>query len=151
MTSAKISDFFYPLPTLSLSQISWFCSFRLLFGDPLPPATAEIIYGSPLTSETKFAQFLSARRQWQVFQNGGATRGEKESNWSSDRKEDWHRSLRTCCLMESNPTDENGQFHFFVTKLRIKLLSVCKFVWVKLRESFCLAAASHSRPCQAGA
>ena len=28
---------FCPLPPLSLSQISWFCSFRLLFGDPPPP------------------------------------------------------------------------------------------------------------------
>ena len=28
---------FGPPPPLSLSQISWFCSFRLLFGDPPPP------------------------------------------------------------------------------------------------------------------
>ena len=37
MTPAKFSDLFTPLPS-SLSQISRFCSFRLLFGDP-PPST----------------------------------------------------------------------------------------------------------------
>ena len=36
MTSAKFSDFFTPSP-LSLSQISWFCSFCLLFGEASPP------------------------------------------------------------------------------------------------------------------
>ena len=30
------TDFFYPLLPLSLSQISWFCSFCLIFGDPPP-------------------------------------------------------------------------------------------------------------------
>ena len=29
---------FYPLPPVSLSQISWYCSFRLLFEDPPPPS-----------------------------------------------------------------------------------------------------------------
>ena len=36
LTSAKFSDFLTPSP-LSMSQISWFCSFRLLFGEPPPP------------------------------------------------------------------------------------------------------------------
>ena len=32
----KIFGFLDPLPSLSLSQISWFCSFLLLFGTPFP-------------------------------------------------------------------------------------------------------------------
>ena len=48
MTSANCSDFFTP-PPLSLSKISWFCSFRLLFGEPPPPTTADVINASPLT------------------------------------------------------------------------------------------------------
>ena len=35
-------------PPLSAPQISCFCSSRLLFGDPPPPTTADVIYGSPL-------------------------------------------------------------------------------------------------------
>ena len=35
MMSAKFSDFLPP--PWSLSQISWFCSFSLVFGDPIPP------------------------------------------------------------------------------------------------------------------
>ena len=45
----KTFGFFDPLPPLSLSQISGFCSFSLLFGDPSPPTTADVMYGSPLT------------------------------------------------------------------------------------------------------
>ena len=43
--ASKMFGFFDP-PPLSLSQMSWFCSFRLLFVDPLPPPTADVIYGS---------------------------------------------------------------------------------------------------------
>ena len=44
----KIFEFFET--PLSMSQISRFFSFRLLFGDPLPPPTADVIYGSPLSA-----------------------------------------------------------------------------------------------------
>ena len=48
VTSAKFSDFFYPLPQLLLSQISWFCSFHLLFGDnPSPTHCGRHIWKPP--------------------------------------------------------------------------------------------------------
>ena len=49
---------FWPLP-LSLSHISWFCFFRLLFGDPLLPPTEDVIYGSPLNVITHLMNILS--------------------------------------------------------------------------------------------
>ena len=42
----KIFGFFDPLLPLSLSQISWFCSFCMFIGDPLPPPNADVINGS---------------------------------------------------------------------------------------------------------
>ena len=47
MTSAIFLDFLTPSSPLSLSQISWFCSFCLLFGDPTH-CTVDVIHGSPL-------------------------------------------------------------------------------------------------------
>ena len=45
---------FWP-PPLSLSQISWFCSFHLLFGDPLPPPhCGRHIWKPPIAAQWAF-------------------------------------------------------------------------------------------------
>ena len=48
VTSAKFSDFWTPPVISSYTEFTQPRSFRLLFGDPLPPPTAEVLYGSPL-------------------------------------------------------------------------------------------------------
>ena len=48
VTSAKLSDFITPTPFLSLSHSRNLCYLRLLFHDPLPPSSADVINGSPL-------------------------------------------------------------------------------------------------------
>ena len=48
---------------MSLSQISWFCSSCLLFGDPLTPHTAVVIYGRHLTQRHKVHN-QSTREKW---------------------------------------------------------------------------------------
>ena len=54
VTSAKISDLLPPPIPLSLSQISWLCSFRLLFGTPCPPPASDVLYESPKTKKTDY-------------------------------------------------------------------------------------------------
>ena len=53
MTSAKFSDLLTPLP-LSLSQISWFWSSRLLFGDPPPTHCERHMWKPPKYEWCKF-------------------------------------------------------------------------------------------------
>ena len=63
MTSAKFSDFFIP-PPLFLSQISWFCFFVCFLGTPLPPPTADVIYGSPLNKHVMMMSNWSDNLQY---------------------------------------------------------------------------------------
>ena len=44
ITMTRISQILVTPPPLSLSQISWFCSFHLLFGDPPPPPAADVMH-----------------------------------------------------------------------------------------------------------
>ena len=53
MTSAKFSDFFTPpLPPCHCHKSAGFVPFVCFLGTPLPPSTADVIYGSPHTSNT---------------------------------------------------------------------------------------------------
>ena len=56
-----------PPPPLSRTEISWFCSFRLLFGDPLPLPVRTSYMEAPLAAKSflvhllKFAAFAICR------------------------------------------------------------------------------------------
>ena len=75
MTSANFFRFFDPLPPLSLSQISWFCSFCLLYGAPPPHSLRTSYMEAPKpenqelscdtwTSSTMNLYFSSGRPRW---------------------------------------------------------------------------------------
>ena len=90
MTSTKFSDCLPPPPPpLSLSQISWFCSFCLLSGDSPrpPPITLDVIYGSPLKSNIVRAPLTDWQSVWSIWRGGGGGAGalpeQDASRWSA--------------------------------------------------------------------
>ena len=97
-------NFGFSPPPLTHTEISWFCSFCLLFGEPPPPSSADVIYGSPkrigkinFVSTVLSPQQLSRRRS-----------NIKQSSWlrspslSSGKLAVWptapHNSASALCL-----------------------------------------------------
>ena len=100
-----------------------------------------------LSLEATSAVLLSERRisKWlnSVWRFGGRA-GERSANKNHQNRR--HRRKEVCCWIS-----QTIPFQIEISKGFDRSTERCKFVWAKLRESFCPAAASHSRPRQAGA
>ena len=59
----KFLGLFDPLPHLPRTEISWLWYFCLLLGETLPPPSADVIYGSPLTALYN-VQYTMWKWQW---------------------------------------------------------------------------------------